>query len=354
MMRVGFRLDVNSEIGYGHLQRCIILAESFQKRGISSEFYVRADDGAKSFIKNQPISCSYIDAFSTAAEVVEFLKQNIPAGSIIISDLAYPEFIRNATEARLFFDMITSMYSHILIDALGEQSFRENLDDISCHYLISPYCDSKSDSQSGGEGEILAGTSYFIIDSGFFEQKERQINNVATKVLVSFGGSDPRELSANVLESLALVSTFEFEIKVVVGPGFSPEYESRLVVMSQLIGHKVELIRNVSTLAPLMYWCDLAICSSGLTKYELAATGTPSILISIDEEHDRVNKSFANEHTCIDFGVFVKGDEYRLAGEVESLAGDHKTRNMLSCKGLNVIDGKGASRIVDYLLKEIH
>ena len=47
-MRVVFRVDASAEVGFGHLSRCINLAEVLRSRGIQVLFICR-DDEAKSF-----------------------------------------------------------------------------------------------------------------------------------------------------------------------------------------------------------------------------------------------------------------------------------------------------------------
>ena len=54
--------------------------------------------------------------------------------------------------------------------------------------------------------------------------------------------------------------------------------------------HSISIVKSPNTLFNLMHWADIAISSNGLTKYELAATGLPSVLLSNDKYHDEANE----------------------------------------------------------------
>ena len=100
-----------------------------------------------------------------------------------------------------------------------------------------------------------------------------------------------------------------------------------------------------------MLWCDLAISNSGLTKYELAATGTPALLVSIDEFHDGVNRAFSAKGSVWDLGVDVTPQ--RIHDAACDLLNDCSRREKMACSGRNIVDGLGSRRILTEIEKEI-
>ena len=96
-----------------------------------------------------------------------------------------------------------------------------------------------------------------------------------------------------------------------------------------------------------MLWCDLAVSTSGLTKYELAATGTPAILLSHDSAHAQNNRPFAALGTALDLGEAAGLSTATLAEALGVLLNDAARREEMSRRGRAAVDGAGAARIID-------
>jgi spore coat polysaccharide biosynthesis predicted glycosyltransferase SpsG len=141
-------------------------------------------------------------------------------------------------------------------------------------------------------------------------------------------------------------------VRVVLGPGFSKDYRDRLKDLAQLADHKFEWLDAPTVLASAMLWCDVAVATSGVTKYELAATGTPAILLSPDAMHVEVNRPFAALGTCADLGLAKVVSPSVLAVEIAALLDDAERRKRMSRAGKLAVDGCGATRIAQ-MLKEL-
>src|SRR3546814_8638629 len=98
-----------------------------------------------------------------------------------------------------------------------------------------------------------------------------------------------------------------------------------------------------------MLWCDLAISATGLTKYELAATGTPAILLSHDRAHAENNLAFAELGAAVDLGEIALLSDITIAETVRALLQDAARRARMSSCGRRAVDGRGAFRIVAVL-----
>jgi spore coat polysaccharide biosynthesis predicted glycosyltransferase SpsG len=137
------------------------------------------------------------------------------------------------------------------------------------------------------------------------------------------------------------------ELTVVIGPLFSDKFAKDIRKLAHSERHPAKVVESPSSLIEFMVWSDITIATSGLTKYELAATGTPAIVMSIDSFHDKVNQPFADLGSVVDIGH--RWASQRLANEVDQLRQNQQRRYEMSQVGQQLVDGFGAQRI----LKEV-
>ena len=238
----------------------------------------------------------------------------------------------------------------VVIDGTGKDSLRYQQPDLVVDLFIAPYAgeyDEKNET-----AHLLAGPRFAPLGADYENLAPREILTAAKKILVSCGGSDPLEISAVIMKALATVKSPRLTVRVVLGPGFSPEYCARLIEMGQYSGHTFEWIEAPNSLASHMCWSDLTMATSGLTKYELAAAGTPAILISPDDMHARANAPFAALGTAVDLGAAKQVTPANIATALRALLDNTEDRSAMSRAGRNTVDGRGAARIAN-ALKEL-
>jgi spore coat polysaccharide biosynthesis predicted glycosyltransferase SpsG len=124
------------------------------------------------------------------------------------------------------------------------------------------------------------------------------------EVLVSFGGSDPANLTLRALEALETVPG-DFEVTVVLGLGYTQE--DSLVPLVRRSRRALRILRDVRAISAPMSRADLAITSAGRTVYELVACGTPALVLAANqrellhccarEEYGVVNLGLGRERT---------------------------------------------------------
>lgn len=103
------------------------------------------------------------------------------------------------------------------------------------------------------------------------------------RVLVSFGGEDPADLSSSLLELLLRKQLFEPEqITVVQGPYFRRSRRSRR-------SDGIEVLQSPGDLKSILHRYDLVFCSFGLTTYEALAAGVPVINLNPTAYHRRLS-----------------------------------------------------------------
>ena len=117
------------------------------------------------------------------------------------------------------------------------------------------------------------------------------------------------------------------------------------------ITYDYSIIEKPKTLSNLMVWSDFTISASGLTKYLLAATGTPSILISIDKEHAEINRTFNDINSSYHIGILDEISVHKIAKEIKNLIISKEHRVAMSNAGNRAINANGNIKLVDEFIK---
>jgi 2-polyprenyl-3-methyl-5-hydroxy-6-metoxy-1,4-benzoquinol methylase len=101
------------------------------------------------------------------------------------------------------------------------------------------------------------------------------------KVLISFGGEDPANLSSSLLDSLLKSNLLHGkEINLVIGPLFKEKNWP----------DGIRLLRNCSDLSSILPDYDLIFTSYGLTCFEALASGAAVILLNPSRYHQRLSR----------------------------------------------------------------
>lgn len=334
-------------VGFGHLSRCLALADHAASKKWGIEFLVFGDHLSRERVVEAGYACRL-------ASIKDHTVASVPdpqAVNVVITDIAHPVFLSRQEDAALWIHRFRSLAGVLaVIDSMGDHSMASRFPNMSANLLVVPYV--SSDNLPKGTWRVLSGPKYAVLSSAYHDLPQgSQQRNEADRILVTCGGSDPTKLTEVILEGLEQIQK-PLEIRVVEGPLFGDSLRKCMKQKAERSRHRITLLDAPESLAEHMLWCDLAISTSGLTKYELAATGTPALLVSIDEFHDRVNRDFSARGSVCDLGVDVTPE--RIHDEALHLLGDPIRRAEMSCSGKVILDGLGAGRILTEIEKEMH
>ncbi len=351
-IQVTFVVEAGGVVGFGHLKRCLIIANAMHERGMTVCFLLGDLSGAgEELIKKSGFRCNLFsqENYSQLSTLVKNDASDHSKG-IVLFDVSHSGLERNIQPLeKCLKQLCTASFTVGLIDSSGAQSLRAYMAEINVDLLIAPYVGEKKVADSCVK-ELL-GPKYFVIDPSYSTAFEKRISDRSNRIVVTCGGADPTEISLLILKSLDLVSDRKLDVRVIAGPFFSKKLVREIVCCADSISHNIEFVDAPESLADSMRWCDVAISTSGLTKYELAATGTPALLISIDVIHEEINGAFNAEGCSSDIGIGKYLGESDVSSELISLLDDYDRRRMMSEKGSNLIDGMGTERIIDALIR---
>jgi len=192
-----------------------------------------------------------------------------------------------------------------------------------------------------GSTRVYSDPSYAIINPRF-----SKINRVKQKfpqrILVTLGGADTLGLTPMVIEILDSLSE-EFEIIAVIGPAFKHHTELEKAVARCL--HKIDVRFNVPDMWNVMVEVDLAISAGGNTLFELAATGTPAIVLCEEQFEVETADRMMKAGTCENLGYSKPLDEERLRLTTRRMIKNAEKRREMSEMGKRLVDGRGSERI---------
>jgi UDP-2,4-diacetamido-2,4,6-trideoxy-beta-L-altropyranose hydrolase len=338
-----FRADATLELGTGHLRRCISLAAAARNSGASVRFTVLGD----------PCSAKLAAAEGYAVgvhDLVDFREQARRVASLTAAeDIAVLDFVH----ARALADVEGAAFLLrawkraagflVLIDGAADQALRARHPALEADMVVAPY--AGEDRRGDEPYRLVAGAKYAILPAAFTNLPRRKVRRQADRVLVSCGGSDPHRVTLGVLRDLEKVDR-ALEVRVIVGPLFDRAIGEDIDRLARASRHRVAGIHAPASLVEQMLWCDAAICTSGLVKYELAASGTPALLIALDAGHLSADAPFVSERTIRHLGLREALTARAIADAIDELLSDQNVRQDMATRGQALVDGRGAERVV--------
>ena len=328
------RTDAGASVGYGHAVRCLALAQAWKQAGGHPVFAMaQTHEFIRERIASEAFSICTVDAGpgtpEDAAATAAFV-QKIGARWLVIDGYHFGgSFARNAA---------TEACRTLRVDDLGSR------DNYSADIVLNQNIHAHPDLYPGlGRATLLLlGPRYALVRKEFQIKTEVHRKNpaVASKILVTCGGTDQSDLLVRIVEALSAVSA-DFAVRIVSG-GSGLSFERRL---SARLRGKVSIECNVSEMKPLMTWADLAISAAGSTLWELCSTGLPSILIDVAENQ----RPLAQELHRLGAALHVplqRASSRGIGEAIEFLLHAQRRREQMSLQARALVDGRGAPRVV--------
>jgi len=332
-MNVLFRVDANSQIGMGHLQRCLSLARAFVLQKCDVLFLIKDDLRASERIAQFRFKDHNIESDLSLNEDLQvtltFLKHK--NFEIMVAD-SY-EF-----DADYLLILRQAGYCVVFIDDLAQISF-------PCHFVINGgiYAEKLDYRSSTGDTQFLLGPKYMLLRQEFWNIPKRMTKPEVKKILVTVGGSDSNNVTPAFLDTLSKIDG-DFNVDVIVGPFFDnvPEIESAAMRFGN---ERVQLFRSPTSVCDLMLNCDLAVSGGGQTLYELAATGTPTIAMKLADDQERNIQGLMQANAIC---AIQKLDDLRRS--LLDLCSDPIAREKMSSAGQRIVSGYGATLVAQNVL----
>ncbi len=278
-----FRVDGGSNLGLGHLMRCLAIAEDLKKSKISSIFILKYFDAkVKALIKDAGFVVETLKRGDQAQETLKILvKYGI---RVTIIDFSHRETMIEPKKTVKYINALRAAGQFlILFDGLTDDCLSLKVA-LPADIVVIPYFGAGAQKYKRFSGtKFLLGPSYFVFRKEFITQWRKKVLDSRTvrRILVTMGGSDPDGLTLSVVKALGRLLAFRYDVKVVVGKNFSIDLKKQLKKYSA----EVTLLDAMQSMASLMAWADVVICG-GLTKYEALFLG--KIVVTLTKGQSRL------------------------------------------------------------------
>ena len=344
-MKVVFRVDASGEVGFGHLSRCINLAEVLRSRGNEVLFICR-DDEAKSFrALEDRLFATVLLPMLPVGETVN--QQEDAQQTIQALQGERPDWLVVDTYT-LDKDWERLMRPHVAkIAVIEDLSGREHDCDLLIDQNYSERSAASFEKFVPKTCELLLGPRFALIGDQFRKLRELKSKpaHELKRIFVFCGGSDPQNLTQQVIDEISCSELSNIAVDVVVGAQnktFDREAALKL-------NANIEIHNAGGEFARIMSIADLAIGAGGTTSWERMCLGIPSIVASIAE-----NQNSACEKLGRDGLINYLGTQPSLKpGAIRDAVVEAKT-NVASLfdqieKDQVLVDGRGCERVAEVL-----
>ena len=197
------------------------------------------------------------------------------------------------------------------------------------------------------EGTIkLLGCRYALLRKEFqrYNDSEKEITKNPGRILVTLGGADPKNTTLSVIDALCNFQDKDFDVRIVAGP-VNPNIKSLKEKLSRS-PFSYRLLPSVTDMPKLMSWADIAISAASGTFWELAFMGIPTLIITLADNQIGIGETLEDMGAAIHLGWYENVEIEGMVSEISRIIKDYKLRKRLSEKARDLIDGRGAYRVV--------
>jgi len=341
-MKVLFIVEAGYQAGLGHLMRCRSLLLEMERCGIAADLWVRGEASALDGLK-------WPDTMD-----VRVLGDDVPLGGLEKEISAHLERkLYNwivvdgyGFSGAALYERLTARGARLLmLDDFADRTLKTDV-------LLNQNTD-RTDLYTGNRVQadrLLLGPRYALVSPEYREAHwDAKQHEDLKRVLISFGGVDRHGCTQKVLVHL---DGYEqtLDVDVVIGPFYRFDREIRAYCGR----HRLAIHQKLTSLADLMRRADVMVSAAGTTVWQACCVGVPLVAIQTQDNQRELYRTLEREGAavCAQAAVSVDlppGGEDRFLAMFRRAA-DPAARRDRSAKARQLVNGNGASRVVDALV----
>lgn len=353
-MNIAFRVDASTQIGTGHLMRCLTLADALAARGAYTRFVCRyipdilikliqAKSHHLRLLQQSPKSAQsdkgelahshWLETSQTqdAQECLQLLSDKTWDWVIVdhyALDSRWEALIRTVANSIMVIDDLADR--HHICDVLLDQNFYF---DVETRYLgkVPSRC------------QLLLGPRYAMLREEFrlLHHQVKPRVSVVKRVLVFFGGVDANNFTARAIAALSGIKSGSLSVDVVIGA----QHPYKQQIESACNSHGFSCHVQTTKIAELMAAADLAIGAGGASTWERCCLGLPTLAFSLAANQKRLTEDAAAQLLLYSPDLDNPDTKY-IEIHLKALLENTRIRSIISANGLRTVDGLGVSRVI--------
>lgn len=350
---MAIRVDASTQIGTGHVMRCLTLADELKKRRAKVSFICRKHQGHMcSFIEGKgypvfqlpwqertkdfdapPGLPTHDEGLGTsweedAAQTMHVLRKETGVVDWLIADhyaidQRWETRVRTLAAKVMVIDDLANR--HHECELLLDQNFYR---DMNTRYLdkIPQNCHS------------LLGPRYALLREEFLQAARnlRERDGHVHRILFFFGGSDPTNETVKALDALRLFNRRDVAVDVIIGETnqFKDIIQAECTALSNVSCHI-----QVDNMAELMSRADLALGAGGSATWERCFLGLPTITIMVADNQLETTLALAQAGAIKCLGTSLEVSAQTLASAISEFVDNACAMKTMSKKCLSVMGG---------------
>lgn len=331
----------------GHVMRCLALAEAWRNRGAAVVFRGRGLGNSvdtrlvAAGIRPVPVANIYPapdDLRETIAEAKSLTAIHGCIPYVLVDgyqfDAPYLNALRDAEICLIVLDDGGADSAKTIPLRTGDIVLNQNVGAEEVEYNCLP-------------GTVtLQGPKYALLRAEFLNVKAGLSDSAHTPhVLVTFGGSDPADLTHRVLGALREAGV-DVQVTALVGPAYR-DVDSLQEMISRKTGPPIAIRHDPKELPALMASADLAVTAGGSSCLEFACLGVPMVVLQAADNQRGLAAGLERAGAALNLGWHADVPDASVVAAVRSLLNGGARRRAMGDAGRSLVDGLGCRRILE-------
>lgn len=350
-MRIVFRCDSSSDIGLGHVVRCLAVAKEL--KGENNIIFATTEDNTNSYIRDKKFEI-FIKTIDEPEEVFLVRLNSILKPDVIVIDKKY------SYSGRCLNDLKQDKTKIVMLDNVCEGlSASDEVIFPAAHLdpkLLEIYLpqDQLAHVKTGPEYIILRDEILELKNLSFkktflalpkkyytlYPIKNVHASHTPPNIVVTTGGTDPEGV---LLKLIPWLKEMDLAANILVFVGQAFKYKKEL---EPLIGNLPDNCRVMQYSLQELVKGDIAICTFGVSIYELIYLQIPTICISHSVENAYCARILKDRYgVIVDMGNIKDINPQDLYAAITELLTDGIYYKNMVERCDNFIDGEGAKRV---------